>query len=451
MRIVVLGAGTVGTSIAELLCQNRHSVTVVDHDPANTRRVDQELDVRAVTGSASQSSVLFQGGVMGADLCLAVTGDDEVNLVAASMAKAMGARRTVARVYSPVFRDLSTFDYQRHFRIDRLLSLEHLSAMELARGIRHPGSLLVENFARGELEMQEFAIASETSAVGVALKEVKLPKGVRIGSILRGERMWIAGAADRLAVGDRITLIGAREDIDDVKDLFHVEPPPKQGVVIAGGGETGYHLAQVLEGRRFAVVLLEMDRDRCDFLAAHLKHATVVCTDFRRRVNLEEERVGSADVFVASTGDDENNIMACVEARELGATTCMALVSRPDYANVVGKLGIDHAVSPREVVAKQVMGFLNSGPVISRMPLTAGGSIDIFEVEVEPSTPATEHVLAQLDLPPQCLIAAVIRESYVQVPGADDRLEPGDTVVALVDRTAVEAMLRAFTPSRKSE
>ena len=139
MRILTLGGGTVGTWIADLLCRNRHSVTVVDIDPIHTRRINDELDVRAITGSASQSSVLFQAGVMSADLCLAVTGDDEVNLVGASMAKAMGARRSIARVYAPVFRDLSTFDYQRHFGIDRLLSLEHLSATELARNIRNPG------------------------------------------------------------------------------------------------------------------------------------------------------------------------------------------------------------------------------------------------------------------------------------------------------------------------
>ncbi|MFH1919918.1 MAG: NAD-binding protein, partial [Planctomycetota bacterium] len=185
MRIVVLGAGTVGTSIAEMLCQHRHSVTVVDHDPAVIQRANDELDVRVVSGSVAQSSVLFQAGVSGADFCLAVTGSDEGNLIAASMAKAMGARRTVARVYAPVFRDLSTFDYQRHFQIDRLLSLEHLSAMELARAIRHPGSITVENFARGELEMQIVDITEKTDSVGVALKDLAFPKGVRIGSIDR--------------------------------------------------------------------------------------------------------------------------------------------------------------------------------------------------------------------------------------------------------------------------
>jgi len=445
MRIVVLGAGTVGSSIASVLCHEKHSVTVVDNDPAHARRVNDELDVRVVTGSAAQSSVLFQAEVLGSDLCLAVTGDDEVNLVAASMAKAMGARRTVARVYAPVFRDLSTFDYQRHFQIDRLLSMEHLSAMELAREIRHPGAIAVENFARGELEMQDLAVTKETSAVGVALKDLKLPAGVRIGSIARNGKMTIARAGDHVALGDRITLIGTREDIDDVKEKFQKEPPPKQGVVIAGGGETGYHLAQVLEGRRFAVLLIEKDRQRCEFLAAHLKYTTVVNADAQRRVTLEEERIGSADVFVACTGDDEDSIMACVEARELGAKTIMSIVSRPDYANVVGKLGIDHAVSPRDVIARQVLGFLNTGAVITRTPLAEEAGIEILEIEVVEGAPATEHVLAALDLPPQCLIGAVIRESYVMVPGADDRFAPGDTVVALVEISAVEQTLKMFS------
>ncbi|NLE40127.1 MAG: Trk system potassium transporter TrkA, partial [Pirellulaceae bacterium] len=341
---------------------------------------------------------------------------------------------------------LSTFDYQRHFGIDRLLSMEHLSAMELVREIRHPGASLVENFARGELEMQELEVSEETAAVGVPLKELKLPSGVRIGSIRRDGRLTLAGAEDRIAVGDQITLIGNREEIDDVKGLFQRVQPPKQRVVIAGGGETGYHLARALEGRRFAVVLMENDRTRCEFLAVHLDQTTVVNADAQRRVTLEEERVGDADIFVACAGDDEDNIMACVEARELGARKIMAIVNRPDYANVVGKLGIDHAVSPRIVTAKQIFGFLNTGTVISRMPLSPTGDIEIQEIEVVEGAPATRATLAEIDLPKQCLIAAIIRESFVRVPGAEDRFLPGDTVVALVSEPGFDQTRRMFEP-----
>ena len=180
MRIVTLGAGTVGTWIADLLCQQRHSVTLVDADPEQVQRINDELDVRAITGSASQSSILFQADIIGADVCLAMTGDDEVNIVAASMAKAMGVRRSIARVYAPVFRDLSTFDYQRHFGIDRLLSPEHLTATELARHIRNPGSVLMENFARGEIEVREAIVSAKCSVANRRLAELGLAKGARI-------------------------------------------------------------------------------------------------------------------------------------------------------------------------------------------------------------------------------------------------------------------------------
>jgi len=443
MRIVVLGGGTVGTSIADLLCRHRHSVTVVENDVEHARRINNELDVRVIQGSASESSVLFQADVLGADLCLAVTGYDEANIVGGSMAKAMGARRTVARVYAPVFRDLSTFDYQQHFGIDRLLSMEHLSAMELARGVRNPGSVVVENFARGQLEVLELVVGEKTTVLDTPLRSLELPRGVRIGSIYREGKMWIPGAHDIITLGDRVTLIGRHEDLDDVRDIFQKSAGPKQGIVIAGGGETGYHLARTLEGQRFDVMLMEANPDRCQFLANHLKHSTVVQADATRRAILEEERVGTADVFVTCTGDDENNIMAGVEAREIGTKTIMAIVQRPDYANVVGKLGIDRVVSPRDVIAKQVLGFLNTGSVVSRT-LLPGGAISAMEVEVNEEVPATKKTLANLDLPEQCLIAAVVRSEYVSVPGADDQLKAGDTVIALVESSATDATLQLF-------
>ena len=444
MRIVVLGAGTVGHSIASLLCLHRHGVTVVDTDADHIRQVNETLDVRAITGSASQSSVLFQANVGSADLVLAVTGNDEVNIVAGSMAKAMGAKRAVARVYAPVFRDLSTFDYQRHFRIDRLLSLEHLTAVEVARELRHPGSVAVENLARGELEVHELIVSEKKAGVGRCLKDLRLPSGVRVGSIHRDGTTWIAGAEDKVAIGDRLTIIGQRKEIDKVKELFCGHAELKMGVVIAGGGETGYHLAATLEGNRYGVVLMEQDRGRCEFLASHLRDTVVVHRDATRRANLEEERIGSADAFIACTGDDEDNIMAAVEAHDIGAKKIIALVGRPDYANVVGKLGIDLTVSPREVAAKQVLGYLNVGPVISRTPLGEGSGLGVVEIDVLAGSPATEHVLASLSLPPQCLIAAVIRQGFAHVPGGDDRLQVGDTAIALIHDDVLNEAVNLF-------
>lgn len=442
MRIVVLGAGTVGTWIADLLCQHRHSVTVVDTDATKTSHLNEELDVRAITGSASECSILFQADVLGADVVLAVTGSDEVNLVASSMSKAMGARRSIARVFGPVFRDRSTFDYERHFRIDRLLSLEHLSALELARGIRDPGSLAMEHLAEGRIQVQEITVTKDVG--GQPLKALGIPSSVRLGTIFRDDRVWIAGAEDVIAVDDRITLIGAREAIAQVKRQFQRKADKKKTIVIAGGGETGYHLANRLNNKRYSITLMEANANRCEFLANSLQHVTVLQADATRSTVLEEERVGKADVFAACTGDDESNIMACVEAKELGTELIMAIVQRPDYAGVVGKLGIDLAVSPRDVMAKQVLSYLNLGPTVSRTML-AGDRIGVYELEINHDVAATQSALSELPLPSGCLVVAVMRHDYVRVPGADDRLQPGDRAIALVENSVADEMLTHFT------
>ena len=205
-----------------MLCRRRHDVTVIDIDPDRVRQINSELDVRAIHGSASQSTVLFQADVCSADICLAVTGDDEVNVVAASMAKALGARRSIARVYAPAFRDSSTFDYQSHFGIDSLLSLEQLSAFELARAIRNPDAIPLEHFARGHLEVYELEVESKSQAVDQKLRDLKLPGAVRVGSIVRESEMWLASAEDEFHVGDRVSLIGIPHEVNRSRDLFHV-------------------------------------------------------------------------------------------------------------------------------------------------------------------------------------------------------------------------------------
>ena len=446
MNVVILGAGTVGTSIAELLCDNQQDVSLVDCSREALDRVEEGLDVQTVCGSACDAITLFQAGVQSSDLCLAVTSQDEVNLVGASLAKSMGAARSVARIFNLAYQDLSTFDYRRHFGIDRLLSLEHLTALELAKGIRLPGLFAVENFARGGIEVQEIAVEANAKAVGVPLKELKLPREVRVGLISNGRRTVIPGADDVIEAGDHVTLIGTLEEIGNVKRLFEHKLPPRQNIIIAGGGEIGYNLALLVQRRRCKLLLMEADETRCEYLAQKLDATTVLHADATRRSEMEEARVGKADVFVAATGHDEDNIVCGVEARELGSRRIMSVVRRPDYANVLKKLGIDLAVSPREVMARQVLGMVEAGPIIARSDIS-GGDAEVWEIEVCPGAPITEAPLKDVVLS-NGLIAAVERENYVRIPGAEDQLLPGDTAVVLVQKPSVAETLELFTPDR---
>jgi trk/ktr system potassium uptake protein len=448
MNIVIFGAGTVGTSIAEILCENQHNVCVVDVSREVLDVIEEKLDIQTVCGSACDAITLFQAGVITADLCLAVTTHDEINLVGASLAKAMGASRSVARIFETRYTDTSTFDYKRHFNINHLLSLELLTAVELAKQVRSRGAFSIENFVRGEIEVQEIAVEKSSKAVGISLKDLNLPKGVRVGLISSGNQTIIPGADDAIKAGDHVSLIGTRDTIESVKKKFEHKAPPRLNIVIAGGGEIGYHLAGILQTGRFNVSLMESNEKRCEYLAGKLDNVTVLHADITRVSEMEEARVGKADVFIAATGRDEDNIVCGVEARELGCQRIMSIVRRPDYANVLAKLGIDVSVSPREVMAKQVLGLVETGPIQARSSLFDGDA-EIWEVEVLENSPITKAPLKDIPLQ-QCLVAALERETYVKVPGGEDQVQAGDNVILLVGKDFTDKSLEFITAVKDS-
>ena len=443
MNVVVLGAGTVGRTVAELLCDLGINVCIVDNDPDVLRRVEEQLDVQTVCGSAFDVSRLFQAGIQLADLCLAVTSRDEVNLVSASIAREMGASRSVARVFNPIFQDNSTFDYQRHFKVDRLISLEQLTALELAKHIRSTSVLAVESFVRGGVEVHGIHVGRKAKAAGIPLKQLQLPITVRIGLITNNERSIIPGGDDCVRSSDHVTLIGAHGELAKVAKQFEDRTSDRTRVVIAGGGETGLNLARLLAQTRCRVTVLESDAERCDYIAERLPRTTVLHADVKSKADLEEARVGKADVFVACTGRDEENIVCGVEAKELGCRRLITIVRSPDYANVLERLGIDVAVSPREAMARQIVGLVAKGAIKERSPI-AGDAAEIWEIEVRKNTAATRSSLRDLALS-NCIVAAIEREDHVRVPNADDQLQAGDTVVLLVHRDAQTTVERLFT------
>jgi trk system potassium uptake protein TrkA len=428
-----------------MLRGQQHSVTVIEQDPELARSLSDFLDIDVICGSASRSSIQFSAQVGTMDLVLALTGNDEVNIISASMGKMMGARRCAARVYASIFFDQSTFDYQHHFRIDRMMSVEQLTAMELARHIREPGAMLIEHFARGELEMQDIAISTVSQATGKKLCDLKLPSDVRIAAINRDNKVCIASANDVIQPGDRVSLFGVPESVTAVKKIFHTALRHAQWVVIGGCGETGFHLAHILQQRGYRVTIMERNRDRCNAVTSKLPRCSIVHTDARKRTNLEAERVADADVFVSCMGEDEDNLLSCVEASEVGTKVIIASLDRPDYSNIIDRLGITTAVSSRTVIGRQVQTMLNTGPIITRNSQLFSRGIDVVELEVFADSAITNDSLRNVKLPPQCLIAAVIRGGIVQVPNADYRFKAGDAAITLVHSEHVQDLTKVFS------
>ena len=443
MNIVILGAGTIGTSIARALCARHHNVCVVDQSKAALAELQDRLDVHTVCGNACDPVTLFQAKAASAELCLALTNSDEVNIVGASISCEMGAGRSVSRIHHPSYLDTTTFDIADHFGVARLISLESLTALALAREIRVPGLLALENLAQGAVEVQEVAVQEDARAAGRRLDQLDLPGETLVGLIGDGDRTMIASADDVVEVGNRVTLIGRLGELDSVRQLFEHKPPPRQHVVIAGGGEIGFSLARVLEHRRrFHVTVIESDEDRCELLAERLDSTTVLHADATRRSQLEEARVGTASVFVATTGHDEDNIVCGVEANEMGCPKILSVVRRPDYADVLAKVGIGQSVSPREVLAEEILALLQRGPVISRRDISGGGA-EVVELEVGEDSQVTRAPLKELPLT-RGLVATVVRSPAIWVPGGDDQLKAGDSVIVLVQSDSAEEVLGLF-------
>ena len=445
MQITILGGGSVGYAIAETLCNGYHSITVVENNPQRAERL-KELDVKVINGSAADPGILFTAGVSNCDLCLAVTGIEEINILAASIAKARGAKRTVARIYSPYISNLGVFDYRDHFHIDRLVSLEQLTALELVRLVRRSQSQVLDLISRGELEVQEIHIEENSPVIGVTLRELRLPSKVRVALLKRGGSARLMTANDAFELDDVISLTGTAEDINSVsKKYFNAKEPKTERVMIMGGGETGYYIAQALEHANFEVVLFERDKARCDFLAKHVtKSVTVVQANGLSRRDLEENNIDTVDSFIACTGDDENNIMGAVEAKELGAKQVFAVVARPDYAALVKKLGIDRVVSPRTVIANRVRGFLNTGAIVMITQLANQSDIEVMEIEALEGSEACQKTIRNLGLPSQCLIAGINSSGFVQTPDADYQIKPGDLVIMLVQNQVFEQAMEKF-------
>ena len=338
----------------------------------------------------------------------------------------------------------SVINYQLHFGIDMLVNPEAICAVELAKAIRNPGRVAVENFARGQIEFQQQRVAHGSRLIGQQLKQLKLDPKVRIGYIQRDGIGEIAGAETVLQEGDRVTLFGYPDALFSLRERF--DPKNKISevrVVLFGGTETAISLIRLLTNPRFRIRVIEKDPERCQQIAERFPEVSVICGDGTSLRLLEEEQISEADYFVACTKDDEENILTCLQATKLGADHVQLVVNKGDYEQLEGILktilGIEMVVSPRRATADFMLRSLSTETAATLAELPDGGRI--LEVKLDHSSPVIGKCVKDIQLPRSSLFVAIQHKFKASVPTAEDTLLAGDRVLVLVDESEKKALL----------
>lgn len=442
LRIVICGAGEVGSHAAEVLTTGGHSVTVIDTSSERLRALTEQLDIRTLEGNAASSTTLAEAGADEADVVIAATDVDEVNIVAASVGRAIGARRSIARLHHSAFLEQRTLDYQHHFGIDRLICPEYSTATAIARSLRNPAAMAIENFAGGSIDMHEFKVSRAAPAVGRPLAEVPMPVGSRLAAVSREQEVLLPDARTCVRPGDRVVLVGNREVFDEARRQFREETPQRRRVVLMGGTPMAVWLCKALRERGWSIRLFETNRRRAEELADKLSWVTVLNADLTDKSVFAEERIGLAHVFVGLLDDDEDNIVGAVLAKAGGVSKAIAVVQRSRYLDLLYHIGVDQSYSPGQVAAQEIQQLLDDSSTQKLATLATG--IEVFLTHVRPGAEVVGPKLREMPALSDWVVGAIRRGPDVWVPGPDDAFMPGDAVLVIGRSGRQEQLKRLF-------
>jgi len=450
MKIIILGAGQVGTTVAQNLASEANDITVVDHNGDLLREMQDRLDIRTVQGQASHPEILRQAGADDADMMIAVTNSDETNMVACQAAWTLFHTPTkIARVRAPEYLKHPALFSQGALPIDVLISPEQLVTDYILRLIEHPGTLQVLDFAGGRVRLVAVNAYYGGPLVGHelrALNEHLRGAEARVAAIYRKGRAIEPKGRTVVEPDDEVFFLAASQNIPAVmKELRRAEKPFKR-LIFCGGGNIGRRLAEALEDK-FRVKIIEHNPARARSVAEHLRHTIVLQGDAADEDLLLEENIEDTDVFCAVTNDDEANILSAMLAKRLGARKTMALINRAAYVDLVQSGAVDIAISPQQATIGSLLTHVRRGDVVMVHALRRGAAEAIEAVAHGDSTSSkvVGRMVEEIKLPEGARIGAIVRGEEVIMPHHDTVIESEDHVVLfLVDKHKINEVERLF-------
>ena len=415
MKIIIVGIGKVGYAIAEQMTGENHDLVVIDRNSAVLDHVDSMLDVMCVEGNGASASVLLEAGVREADLLIAVSENDEVNLICCLMAKKLGAKHTVARVRNPeYFRDAPIL--RREIGLDMIINPENAAAQEISRILRVPSAFSVETFARGLVELIGFQTEESDSLVGKSLIDYNRenPNSILMCAAKRGEEVIVPNGSFVPQTGDRVYVIGTPAETTRVLRSMGRAMAPIRRVSILGGS-------------------------KCLMLAEKLPKVTVIHGDGTNHDLLESEGIFHCDAFIAVTDRDEENLLMALTAKRYGVKKVVPKMSRMGYLDIVNLTGLDTVISPKAIIASQissyVRGLANSqGSAVESLHYILGGAIEAVEFTATSATHFLDRPLSDLHFRNGLLVAAIVHNGRMEIPNGHSQIHAGDRVIVVAKK-----------------
>jgi trk system potassium uptake protein TrkA len=443
MRIVVVGAGKLGYCVARLLSKGQFDVVVVESDEARRNIVKNTLDVLTICGNGCSEEVLNMPEVKDADVCVACTSSDEVNMIISFLAKEHGIKYTIAQIKSEDYEAHADQLLHKEMRIDLALNPNRILANKIKSILESPSALAFDSFANGKINLYEINIEKNSEYLGKALKDITLPAGVLIAMITRGNDMIIPHGSEVIEKEDNIYFVGTSAAISSLKAKLDAGYKKMEHALVIGASQTVRILMPMLEQLNVFTKVIDNDKDRCQQLVELVNNGMVLCGDGTDFTFLKEEGISDADVVLCLTDNDKMNLLFALISRNLGAKKTIVRVARSEYVSLMEDAGIDITMSARLLFASEVLKFVRRNSLMGLL-LLEGAQAEMMELQVGKDDPVEGKSLLKADFPKNCLICAVFRKEEAFIPDGNTVLTTGDRLVILAQNSVVPDVVKLF-------
>lgn len=434
MNIIIVGCGQVGATLAEQLNEKDNNVTVVDTSITALRAVTDRLDIMGVVGNGATNTVLKEAGIKSADLLIAVTPSDELNLLCCIIAKKAGNCRAIARVRSPQYSKEAAY-LKDELGLAMVINPELASAEEIARVLRFPSAISIETFGKGRVELIKFRLPDTSKIVGRTVKDIMTDDRLNVlfCTAERGDQTYIVNGNFVFEAKDIISIVASSDSAWRFFKKIGYKTDAVKDAIIVGGGEVTHYLCSILK-KTVDIKIIEKEKAVCDTLASTFPHITVINRDTSNQDNMAEEGIDSCSAFLALTDSDEENIILSLYGRSHTAGKIVTKIKRIDYDDVIEKLDLDTVIYPKNLVANSIVRYVRAtkstrGSNMESLYSVIRGEIEAAEFIVRDTSRIVGTPIASLNLKPDLVIAAIVRGRDVIFPRGGDTIEVGDAVI----------------------